>query len=396
MLHGVHSIVAYDHGAAIPARLTRAKHAHYVGYAMQMLAAYRAGVGMTRRELHRAVENILSREPDCDGRRIASFCKLLDDAGEFADDSRGAAAELRLRVFTLAARYHPLVEIADRIFERPEAEVKNLIAAELSRPWAEIEKALYVDVIDFQPLLSFAGYPDAAALLSRYNVAQLQACLFKAQSMTVFARRDFKSILRYAKLARLLLDIRRIHAIQYRIAFPRPPSVLHETRRYGVNFARFVPPLLACKDWNLRAELRTPWGTRAVLALSSEDGYTSHLAPEDEFDSSVEQLFAEKFGAEQEGWRLEREAEILHQKQTTFVPDFAFRHRDGRQVLMEIVGFWTPEYLRKKRETLRQFHQHKILLAVAERSIREGAAIPPDVIVYKTALKVETVLELLR
>ena len=336
------------------------------------------------------------REPDCDGRRIASFCKLLDDAGEFADDSRGAAAELRLRVFTLAARYHPLVESADRIFERPEAEVKNLIAAELSRPWAEIEKALYVDVIDFQPLLSFAGYPDAAALLSRYNVAQLQACLFKAQSMTVFARRDFKSILRYAKLARLLLDIRRIDATEYRIDFTGPASCSTKRadtastspasfpRCWRARIGTFAPNFarrgVRGRSWPCpaRTATRAIWRRKTSLTLRSSNYSPRSSAPS------------------RKGARLEREAEILHQKQITFVPDFAFRHQEGRQVLMEIVGFWTPEYLRKKRETLRQFHQHKILLAVAERSIREGAAIPPDVIVYKTTLKVEAVLELLR
>jgi hypothetical protein len=224
----------------------------------------------------------------------------------------------------------------------------------------------------------------------------LQACLYRAEAMTVYARGDYNSILRYAKLARLLHDIRRVGPGEYRLDFSGPASVLHETRRYGVSFARFVPALLAARNWSMRATMRTPWGTRAVLALSSKDGYTSHLPPPDEFDSSIEEAFAKKWGDENEGWRLIREAVILHEGQTTFVPDFVFRHGDGREVLMEVVGFWTPEYLAKKRETIQRFRQHRILLAVAHRSLREGAAIPPGVIVYKTALKVENVLEALR
>lgn len=396
MLRSEHSIILFENNRACPDRLTRKRHAHYVQYATQMLAAYRAGIGRTRRELHRAVDNILSHEPDCDRRRIAAFCKLLDEAGEFAGDARGTAAELRLKVFSRAAGFHPLVESADRMFERDEQEVKRLIAAELGRPWPDIERDLYVDVIDFQPLLSFAGYPDEAAFLARYNVGQLQACLYKAESMTVRARGDFKSVLRYAKLARLLHDIRRLGPGEYRIDFSGPASVLHETRRYGVNFARFIPALLACRDWTLRADVQTPWGTKAALMLGSEDGYTSHLAAAAEFDSSVEESFARKFGVEREGWRLDREGEILHEGQTAFVPDFVFRHEDGREVLMEVVGFWTPQYLQKKRETLVRFRKHRILLAVAERSLRDGAAIPDGVIVYKTALKVEAVMEMLR
>jgi hypothetical protein len=396
MLRSEHSIVVYDSGKAMPDLLTRKRHAHYLTYVKQMLAVYRTGIGRTRRELHTAIQNILAHEPDCDRRRIAAFCRLLDDAGEFADDSRGLAAELRLKVFSIAARYHPLVESADRIFERNETEVKNLIAGEVGKPWPEIEKGLYVDVIDFQPLLSFKGYPDEAALLSRYNMAQLQACLYKADSMTVYARGDFNSILRYAKLARLLHDIIRVGPNEYRFDFSGPQSVLHETRRYGVNFARFVPALAACRDWSMRASLRTPWGTRAVLAVSHKTGYVSHLPAPGDFDSSIEESFASKFGQEQEGWRLFREGVILHDGQTTFVPDFVFRHTDGREVLMEVVGFWTPEYLAKKRATLQRFRRHRILLAVAHRSLRPGAEIPPGVIVYKTALKVEAVMEALR
>jgi len=77
------------------------------------------------------------------------------------------------------------------------------------------------------------------------------------------------------------------------------------------------------------------------------------------------------------------------------VPDFAFRHQDGTQVLMEIVGFWTPEYLASKRQTLRQFREHHILIALPERSVREDTTVGDNVILYKTALKFQPVLEAL-
>src|SRR5438270_7860005 len=109
MLTSDQSIVSYAHGVAKPDRLTRRTHAHYLAYAERMLAAYRTSVGRGRRELHRAVAAILAGEPDCNARRVAAFCKLLDDAADFEQDRRGAAAKLRLKVFTLAAQYHPLV-----------------------------------------------------------------------------------------------------------------------------------------------------------------------------------------------------------------------------------------------------------------------------------------------
>jgi len=145
----------------------------------------------------------------------------------------------------------------------------------------------------------------------------------------------------------------------------------------------------------MTALLKTPWNTPAKLNLSDSDGFTSHLPSPDEFDSSLEEAFAGKFGPERNGWQLIREGEILHDRQKTFVPDFTFRHEDGAEVLLEIVGFWTPEYLVHRRETLQQFRRHRILIAVPQESLREGARIGENVLVYKTALKIEPLMEVL-
>ena len=90
-----------------------------------------------------------------------------------------------------------------------------------------------------------------------------------------------------------------------------------------------------------------------------------------------------------------REGQILHDHQKTFVPDFTFRHKDGTEVLLEIVGFWTPEYLLHKRRSLQLFRHHKILIAVPEKSLREEARIGENVLVYKTTLKLASLMEAL-
>jgi predicted nuclease of restriction endonuclease-like RecB superfamily len=159
--------------------------------------------------------------------------------------------------------------------------------------------------------------------------------------------------------------------------------------------ARFLPALVACRGWRMHAVIRThrrAW--TAGLDLSAEDGLSSHLPPPEEFDSAVEESFAAKWGpAKRQGWQLLREGEILHRHQKTFVPDFVFRHDDGRTVLMEIVGFWTPEYLQAKLATLRLFAQDRILLAVASAAEETLPELPGRVIRYKTALKIQDVLD---
>jgi len=185
---------------------------------------------------------------------------------------------------------------SDRLFEHDEAEAKTAIASTLGMDWRAIEQLLYADVLPLQKLNAFEGYADPAALLSRYNVAQLQACLYRAERMTIHAGGDFKTILRYAKLARLLHEITPLSPCRYRISLSGPASILRQTHSYGVNFARFLPALLACKDWSMSAVLRTPWEKVVRLNLSDRDGFKSHLPSPSEFDSTVEEAFAAKFG----------------------------------------------------------------------------------------------------
>ena len=392
MLTSDQCIIQFNRGVASPDRLTRRTHAHYVPYSERMLAAYRAGVGRTRRDLHRAIEAILADEPDCDRRRVQAFCKLLDDAAAFDKDSRGEASKLRVKVFTLAAKYHPLVSEVDQMFDRTEVEVKSLIAAELKMDWPAIDVALYADVIDQQRLNTSPAIENPSDLLSRYNVAQLQACLYRATQLVIHATSDFAAIVRRAKLCGLLLEIRRLDAGEHRIELSGPGSIMRESRRYGINFARFIPTLLACRDWRLCAKIITPWGRPAELRVTSADGYRSHLPAPAEFDSEVEKNLAEKWGESRNGWRLLRDAGILHEGQSTFVPDFLLRHEDGREAFLEIVGFWTPEYLAAKRTTLAKFSGRRIVLAVPKRTAKENAA-GAGVIVYGTRIKPEQVVE---
>jgi len=390
------AIAEYDfaRGVIIPDRLTMKSHGRYLEYAERMLDVYRRGSGRTRRELHYAVAEVFAGEDDCPQRRIEAFCKLLDDSGEFERDRRGQAAALRKQVFRMAAPMHPLVRSADRLFENGESQVKVQIAEKLARPWPEIEAGLFADVIEFHRLQTFTGFVDGRALLSRYNVAQVQAALFDAESLSVWAGADFKTILRYAKLARLMHTIVRLGTGEYLFHFDGAVSVIRETRRYGAALARFLPALLACRDWRLHAVVQSRSGSwKLSLDISSDDGLTSHLPPPDDFDSQIEGDFAHKWGPDpREGWTLEREGEVLHRGQKVFVPDFVLRHEDGRVVLMEVIGFWTPEYPEAKAATLRAFGRHAILLCIAESLRQKLPDLALTAIPFKTSLKVKDVL----
>jgi predicted nuclease of restriction endonuclease-like RecB superfamily len=213
--------------------------------------------------------------------------------------------------------------------------------------------------------------------------------------MTVFAGRDFKTILRYAKLARLMHTIAR-RDNNYIFRFNGPASIVRETRRYGVAMARFLPGLLAADDWRMRAIVIGPLRRRFALQLSSRDGLRGEITPGD-FDSELEETFHRRWqSADTQGWTIDREATVLHAGQSVFMPDFTFRHPEHGEVLLEIIGFWTPEYLRDKAKRLAQFRSHgRILLAVAEHADEAIPDLGLPRVVYKTKLLPKAVLDLL-
>ncbi len=367
----------------------------YVEYATALLALFREGIGKTRRDLERGVEEILEKCDDCSLTRIKAFFKLLTDVSEFETDPNKTAAKLRRKVWEIAAPMHPLSS-SKEMFGQEEALVRQTVSSTLEMPWEEIEKQFFIDVMEFNTLKLFTGYPSPLHLLNRFNIAQAQSLLLFATSLQVTATQDFKLILRHAKLSKLLFSIRKAGENQYEFEFFGPASVLRETTRYGGAMGRFLPSLLRLSGWTMRANLYLSYA-KPTFSLSPADQLKPIDSKDEEFDSSIESTFAQKWGSgRRDGWLLTHEDEILWRGQRSFVPDFSFCHEDGRKVLFEIAGYWTPEYESAKRETLHMFGDAKIILAVPAASAESYEDLGVPMIVYKSGIKLEPVLEALK
>ena len=68
------------------------------------------------------------------------------------------------------------------------------------------------------------------------------------------------------------------------------------------------------------------------------------------------------------------------------------KRENGRRTYLEIVGFWTPEYLEQKAATLRKFQDASLLLAVPEKTRTKLPELDLPVVWYKSALRVDSVL----
>jgi predicted nuclease of restriction endonuclease-like RecB superfamily len=85
--------------------------------------------------------------------------------------------------------------------------------------------------------------------------------------------------------------------------------------------------------------------------------------------------FEEKYNRAERVWELAYEDEIIPVGDTVMIPDFSLTHRkDGRRALVEIVGFWHPNYLRSKLRKIREAKRADLIVLVYESAnVAEGA-----------------------
>lgn len=335
------------------------------------IAVYRRMIGRQRghvRNVARAAMGAL--RPD----RVEALVVLLDEAATYEWPRGTRQAEVRLRLFEAAAQEHPVLD--------PER-----ARALLDGAHSHAASLLYADYPEHHRLSAFPGDYTAEALHGDYDLAQAQALLYDAIRVTVEATGDFKHIVRYARLARLLHRIERLRGGGYRLVFDGPNSVLRHTRAYGVDFARFLAALVQARGWSMAAEilLRRDWRP-VTFALSDADGLRSRVPAPSLFDSRLEETFAGKFGPRRGGWRLEREAAILEAGVTLVVPDFVFTHDDGTEVAMEIVGYWTPEYLAEKLAKYARVRDVSLIVAVRKELAVRAGELPADVLLFKSGI----------
>ncbi len=352
------------------------------------IAVYRRMVGQPLGRVRNAARAALSTvRPD----RVEGLVKLLDDAAAYERPSGAWQGALRVRLFEAAAGRHPVLERGDAaailaaVLPRAAAPANAPFGAPPDPGWPV--PLLYADYPEFHRLAAFPQDYTAEDLRADYDLAQAQALLYSAVRVAVRARTGFAHIVRYARLARLLHRIRRHPDGGYILVLDGPNSVLRRTQAYGVDFARFLSGLAGVRGWTMSAEIALRKGRRpAVFTLSDADGLRSRVAAPSLFDSKLEEALARKFGAKREGWRIAREALILESGEALVVPDFLFTHDDRTEVALEIVGYWTPEYVAEKFSKLASVRAPNLVVAVRRSLALRAAHLPAEVLPFSSRI----------
>src|SRR5437588_4151454 len=307
---------------------------------------------------------------------VRGLAKVLTDAATFTPLTTPIPpVQLRERVFSLG----PVFTTPQLFHPQARYEVVQSVADELGLSSQEVEISLFAD----RPaayLLTDAGPAwTPEGLLARYNLELARGVLYWASQVQIEVHGGYKDLWKYLKLFKLMFWV---HSQQdgYLIDVDGPISpFVQATTRYGRQFAAFLPALLLCEQWRMAAAVRPPQtGGMATYRLDHTSSLQTHFKQSGLFDSRLEADFAhefeEKFGGKRGQWLLTREDEVLVLGDTVMIPDFALTHkRTGHRVLIELVGFWHPDYLRRKVEKLRAAQCHHMLLLVYE-----GVNLTPD------------------
>jgi len=108
-------------------------------------------------------------------------------------------------------------------------------------------------------------------------------------------------------------------------------------------------------------------GATRQLRLDDTDGLNPHYSTGRQFDSDLEQTLAQKWERATTDWELLRENDVFDLGEEVMIPDSAIEHPAGRRPILEIIGFWTPEYLESKLKKIRQADAENLLVTVSEQ-----------------------------
>lgn len=301
---------------------------------------------------------------------IRGLAKVLEDSATFVQIETGLSpVELRQQLFA----HGPAFDRLDLFHRQSREEKVAEIARELQMKPDQIESALFADrpaewlLLDLGPLWTPEG------LIARYNLELARGVLYWATELRIEIHDTYKDFWRYLKLFKLMFWATPVTNGGYEVALDGPISpFVRSTTRYGRQFAAFLPALFLCERWSMIADVRPPGSTKTLqYHLDHTSPLRSHFKKAGEFDSRLEADFAAefqaKFGGERGSWQLTREDEVLLLGDTVMIPDFALIHKkDGRRALVEIVGFWHPEYLNRKLEKTRAANRTDLILLVYE------------------------------
>jgi uncharacterized protein len=334
---------------------------------------------------------------------IRGLAKVLIDSAIFKPLTTPLPpATLREHIFS----YGPVFEKPDIFHPTTRQEVLREVSDTLELSLGELNEILFADRTASYRLVDPGPSWTPSTLLARYNLELARGALYWASHITIevssnykdlwkygtltepvqeksaVAHTAYKDLWHYIKLFKLMFWAEPLPQGGYRIDLDGPISpFVSATTRYGRQMAAFFPALLLCDYWRMHAYVRVPQAQGETLyRLDHTCSLKTHFKSSGMFDSRLEEDFSHEFeqkmGSRRGHWRMLRESEVLLLGDTVMIPDFVLIDEadETRKILIELVGFWHPNYLRRKVEKVHAANcAHLLLLVYQGLNVTEEA-----------------------
>jgi predicted nuclease of restriction endonuclease-like RecB superfamily len=385
MLTGKLVRVRYARDRIIPHYLD-VDDATWLEVAERLLELFRGREGRTRGELEEDQREAFGDDP---GQLVhQGLAKLLEDRCEFEVVSGHPPEQLRAAVFRAAGEHRkagpvpgPEVHEGAALSVLPPFDreaILQRVAGGLGLTPEAVEHGLFADLKSEQRLIHFKDL-SALHLLQRYNVALAQAVLLRAVGVDVTVRNEppqrYRQLLRRVKFHRLVCEMERVDPETFELRLDGPLSLFTATQKYGLQLALFLPAVLPCQDFTLKAELR--WGPQRkpkTFLLTPDDGLVSPSPDPGMYVPPELAMFVGLFRKRVADWDLVEETEVFPLADGFWVPDFRLTHKaTGFTVRLEVLGFWRRAGAERHLGRLRQHVREPFLLAVSDQLHIEDA-----------------------
>jgi predicted nuclease of restriction endonuclease-like RecB superfamily len=258
----------------------------------------------------------------------------------------------------------------------PEAALST-VAESLGVTMAALRDSLFADLPGERLVAAPAQPISPSELACRTNLALVQRLLFRATCLRIDVEGNTRAVIRQAKWRGLICIVTdRPARGGASLEISGPFALFRHTRLYGRALGELVPLLGWCSRFNLAADCVLDDGPR-ILRLATGDPIFPGDAPRG-YDSHLEERFAREFRRGAPDWDIIREPEPISAGETLIFPDFALQHRSdpGQRWLLEIVGFWTPDYVARKLALYQKARVANLILCLDEARSCAGADLP--------------------
>lgn len=355
---------------------------HYLGehdhpWLRVLLEEHERFIGRPQRELEARLRDPLPCESPPRKLRLA-----IQVLGRLRPHNRKSA------VLPRRARANVFGEAA-RTSASPEA-VLTAVAACLGVTPEDLQESLFADLPGERIVAVPAQSLSAVELALRCNLAVVQEMLFRATVVRVEVEGNTRVLVRHAKWRGLICTVAdRSCGTSTSMEISGPFAVFRNTRLYGRALGELVPLLAWCPRFRLQAECAFQ-GRRLTLQLGAGDPIFPASTPR-RYDSLLEERFAREFRLLAPTWDVIREPEPIVAGGTLIFPDFALQHRTdpARRWLLEIAGFWTPDYVARKLALYRSARVPSLIFCIDENRNCAEADLPSGARVIRYRRRVD-------